>query len=128
MFGPQALTQEGYLANPETYAAMGPGGQGAGLSELYDACLRAVGQAAVTGTSQGLWEALTGYLRSALTAILTTEQAGLGQIGPSPRPHRPGQGPSRPWDRTGSMLNARRPATGGRDAAANPASAPGTVF
>ena len=25
---------------------------------------------------------LTGYLRSALTAILDTEQAGLGQIGP----------------------------------------------
>jgi len=33
---------------------------------------------------------LTGYLRSALTAILDTEQAGLGQSAPSaaPSPHR----------------------------------------
>jgi patatin-related protein len=59
LFGPQALTQDGYLANPETYAATGPGGRGADLSRLYDACLRAVGPAGVTGTSQGLWEALT---------------------------------------------------------------------
>ena len=43
LFGPQALTQDGYLADPETYAAQGPGGRGADLSRLYDACLRAIG-------------------------------------------------------------------------------------
>jgi len=64
LFGPQALTQDGYLANPETYAAQGPGGRGADLSRLYDACLRAVGPAGVTGTSQGLWEALTEHTQA----------------------------------------------------------------
>ncbi len=64
LFGPQALTQQGYLANPETYAGTGPGGQGAGLSRLYEACLQAVGQVGVTGTSQDLWEALIGHTQS----------------------------------------------------------------
>ena len=64
LFGPQARTQDGYLANPETYAATGPGGRGADLSRIYDACLRAVGQAGVTGTSQGLWEALTEHTQT----------------------------------------------------------------
>ena len=59
LFGPQALTQDGYLADPETYAAQGPGGRGADLSQLYDACLRAMAQAGLTGTSQDLWAALT---------------------------------------------------------------------
>ena len=64
LFGPQALTQDGYLANPETYAATGPGGRGADLSRLYDACRQAVGPAGVTGTSQGLWEALTEHTQT----------------------------------------------------------------
>ena len=64
LFGPQALTQDGYLADPETYAAQGPGGRGADLSRLFDACLRAVGQAGVTGTSQGLWETLTEHTQT----------------------------------------------------------------
>ena len=64
LFGPQALSQQGYLANPETFAATGPGGQGAGLRRLYDACLQAVGQVGVTGTSQDLWEALTEHTQS----------------------------------------------------------------
>ena len=63
LFGPQALTQQGYLANPETYAGQGPGGHGADLSRLYDACRRAVG-AGVTGTSQGLWESLTEHTQT----------------------------------------------------------------
>jgi len=63
LFGPQALTQQGYLANPETYAGQGAGGHGADLSRLYDACRRAVG-AGVTGTSQGLWEALTEHTQT----------------------------------------------------------------
>ena len=63
LFGPQALTQQGYLANPETYAGAGPGGHGADLSRLYDACRRAVG-AGVTGTSQSLWEALTEHTQT----------------------------------------------------------------
>ncbi len=63
LFGPQALTQQGYLANPETYAGQGPGGHGADLSRLYDACRRAVGTG-VTGTSQGLWEALTEHTQT----------------------------------------------------------------
>jgi len=34
------------------------------------------------GRQSGAAVDLAGYLRSALTAILTTEQAGLGQVGP----------------------------------------------
>ena len=64
LFGPQALSQQGYLANPETYAATGAGGQGAGLNRLYAACLQAVGQVGVTGTSQDLWEALTEHTQT----------------------------------------------------------------
>jgi patatin-related protein len=63
LFGPQALTQQGYLANPETYAGAGPGGHGADLSRLYDACRRAVG-AGITGTSQSLWGALTEHTQT----------------------------------------------------------------
>ena len=41
LFGPQALTQDGYLANPETYAATGPGGRGADLAgSTTPACRR----------------------------------------------------------------------------------------
>jgi patatin-related protein len=59
LFGPQALSQEGYLANPETFAATGPGGHGTELKQLYQACRDAVERASVTGSSQDLWEALT---------------------------------------------------------------------
>lgn len=64
LFGPQALTQQGYLANPETFAGTGPGGRGAELSQLYRACLQAVQQAGVTGSSQGLWTALTEHTQA----------------------------------------------------------------
>ncbi len=59
LFGPRALTQEGYLADPAAFAGTGPGGHDADLRRLYEACVQAVGQA-VTGSSQGLWETLTG--------------------------------------------------------------------
>jgi hypothetical protein len=59
LFGPQALSQESYLANPETFAATGPGGHGTELKQLYQACRDAVERASVTGSSQDLWEALT---------------------------------------------------------------------
>ena len=61
LFGPRALTQQDYLANPETFAGTGPGGHGAELSQLYSACVQAVRQAGVTGSSQALWTALTGH-------------------------------------------------------------------
>ena len=61
LFGPQALSQEGYLADPEIFAGTGSGGHGAELEELYHACLRGVGQAGVTGSSQVLWQTLTGH-------------------------------------------------------------------
>jgi hypothetical protein len=64
LFGPKALTQDGYLANPETFAGTGTGGHGAELSQLYDACLRVVAQAGVTGSSQDLWQALTGHTQT----------------------------------------------------------------
>ena len=55
LFGPRALTQEGYLADPDTFAAR----QADGLRALYNACLGAVAQAGVKGSSQDLWETLT---------------------------------------------------------------------
>jgi patatin-related protein len=58
LFGPQALSQEGYLANPETFAATGPGGHGDELRQLYQGCRDAVERASVTGSSKDLWEAL----------------------------------------------------------------------
>lgn len=64
LFGPRALTQQGYLANPETFAGTGPGGHGAELSQLYHACLQAVEQAGVTGSSKGLWTALTEHTQA----------------------------------------------------------------
>ena len=60
LFGPQALTQDGYLANPEDFAGTGPGGRGAQLSQLYQAFLQAIRQRGVTGSSRDLWAALTG--------------------------------------------------------------------
>jgi patatin-related protein len=65
LFGPQALTQEGYLADPAAFAGTGPGGHDADLRRLYQACVQAVGQAGgVTGSSQGLWETLTGQTQA----------------------------------------------------------------
>src|SRR6266571_5130584 len=64
LFGPQALTQGGYLANPETFAGTGAGGHGTELSGLYAACLEAVRQRGVTGSSQDLWQALTGHTQT----------------------------------------------------------------
>jgi patatin-related protein len=55
LFGPQALSQEGYLADPDTFAAR----QADGLTAIYNACLGAVAQASVKGSSQDLWETLT---------------------------------------------------------------------
>ena len=63
LFGPDALTQEGYLADPAAFAGTGPGGRGDDLRRLYQACVEAVGQA-VTGSSQGLWETLTGQTQA----------------------------------------------------------------
>ncbi len=54
LFGPQALNTDGYLTDPETFAHR----QGQALNDLYDACLHAVGQTGLEGTSQPLWEAL----------------------------------------------------------------------
>ena len=123
LFGPRALTQAGYLTGPGTFA----GRQGQALSDLYAACVHAIRQSGLEGTSQPLWEALaaqtatwdqasraallaryvgfpvwdslifpvislaklpqsgtdldlTPYLKSALTAILTSEKAGLGLV------------------------------------------------
>jgi patatin-related protein len=59
LFGPQALTQDGYLANPEDFAGTGPGGRGEQLSQLYQAFLEAVRRRGVTGSSRGLWAALS---------------------------------------------------------------------
>jgi len=58
LFGPRALSQEGDLADPETFAATGPGGHGTELRQLYQACRDAVERARVSGSSQDLWEAL----------------------------------------------------------------------
>jgi patatin-related protein len=71
LFGPQALTQEGCLANPETFAGAGTGGHGAELSALYRACLAAVAQHGVTGSSQDLWQALTEQTRTWDPAVRT---------------------------------------------------------
>ena len=59
LFGPGALTQDGYLANPEDFAGPGPGGQGDRLSQLYQSFLQAVRQRGVSGSSRDLWAALT---------------------------------------------------------------------
>ena len=64
LFGPDALTQEGYLADPAAFAGTGPGGHDADLRLLYRACVQAVEQAEVTGSSQGLWETLTGQTQA----------------------------------------------------------------
>lgn len=58
LFGPRALSQEGYLADPAAYAGTGPGGHGTELKQLYQACLQAVGQAGLSGSSQALWDVL----------------------------------------------------------------------
>jgi len=58
LFGPQALSQEGYLADPETFAGTGPAGHDTELSQLYQACLQTVERAEVTGSSKDLWGTL----------------------------------------------------------------------
>jgi patatin-related protein len=52
LFGPQALSQDGYLSDPATFAVR----HEHELSLLYDACLRAIGP--VKGSSQGMWATL----------------------------------------------------------------------
>jgi len=52
LFDPHALTQDGYLSDPDTFASL----HKQDLSLLYDACVEAVGQ--VKGSSQGMWAAL----------------------------------------------------------------------
>jgi hypothetical protein len=52
LFGPHALTQDGYLSDPDTFARL----HKQDLSLLYDACVEALGQ--VKGSSQGMWAAL----------------------------------------------------------------------
>jgi patatin-related protein len=59
LFGPQALTHSGYLADPAEFAGSGPGGQGARLGQLYQSFLQAVRQRGVSGSSRDLWAALT---------------------------------------------------------------------
>ena len=54
LFGPRALTQDGYLADPATFAAREAGA----LGQLYEACVQQAGQVGVKGSSQLLWEAL----------------------------------------------------------------------
>ncbi len=54
MFGPRALTQDGYLAAPDAFAAREAGA----LGQLYQACVTQAGQVGVKGSSQLLWEAL----------------------------------------------------------------------
>lgn len=54
LFGPQALTQQGLLADPQAYAAAHEDA----LSQLYHACLLSLGPDGLTGTSQDLWQAL----------------------------------------------------------------------
>jgi len=54
LFGPRALTQDGYLASPDTFARE----QTDGLRQLYQACLDAVAQTGAHGSSRVLWEAL----------------------------------------------------------------------
>ena len=54
LFGPQALNQDGYLADPETFAAR----QAPALGQLYDACAQEAGRLGVQGSSQALWAAL----------------------------------------------------------------------
>jgi patatin-related protein len=54
MFGPRALTQEGYLTDPDTFAAREAGA----LGQLYEACVRQARQVGLPGSSELLWEAL----------------------------------------------------------------------
>ncbi len=56
LFGPPALNQDGYLADPETFAAR----QAPALGQLYDACVQEAGRIGVQGSSQALWETLAG--------------------------------------------------------------------
>jgi patatin-related protein len=56
LFGPRALTQDGYLADPDIFAAR----QATALGPLYDACVQAAGRTGIQGSSQLLWEALAG--------------------------------------------------------------------
>jgi patatin-related protein len=60
LFGPQALTQDGYLTDPESFARC----RGEQLSQLYDACVQAVGQTGVKGSSQDLWKVLAEHTRT----------------------------------------------------------------
>jgi patatin-related protein len=56
LFGPRALTQAGYLTSPDAFASQ----QADGLRQLYQACLDAVAQTGVHGSSRALWDALAG--------------------------------------------------------------------
>ena len=54
LFGEHALTQNGYLNSPDAFARQ----QADGLRQLYQACLDAVAQVGVQGSSRALWETL----------------------------------------------------------------------
>jgi patatin-related protein len=54
LFGPDALTQDGYLTSPDAFASQ----QADGLRQLYQACLDAVTHTGVQGSSRALWETL----------------------------------------------------------------------
>jgi patatin-related protein len=54
LFGPHALTQDGYLTSPDAFASQ----QADGLRQLYQACLEAVTHTSVQGSSRALWETL----------------------------------------------------------------------
>jgi patatin-related protein len=59
LFGPRVLTQDGYLADPGTFAVREAGA----LGQLYQACVQQAGQVGVKGSSQLLWEALASNTR-----------------------------------------------------------------
>ena len=54
LFGPQALSADAYLNNPDDFARA----RTQDLTRLYEACLQAVTRTGVKGTSQDLWTAL----------------------------------------------------------------------
>jgi patatin-related protein len=76
LFGPRALTQDGYLTSPEVFARQ----QADGLRQLYQACLDAVVQAGLPGSSRALWETLrngTGSWEAAPRTALLSRYVGF---------------------------------------------------
>jgi hypothetical protein len=76
LFGEHALTQNGYLNSPDAFARQ----QADGLRQLYQACLDAVAQVGVQGSSRALWETLrdgTGSWDQAPRAALLSRYVGF---------------------------------------------------